>query len=126
MHSDRLVTLDHSEVVHALQTALAKQLQRDGRLEREMELGLHFYAQAPDDMSLVAKVCRHGKLLFELKGGRPHLAAVVTQLALDKLSSIERYQLEPTATVRWRAMKFSGDETTIERFMVDVEFRKRP
>jgi hypothetical protein len=125
MQSDRLVSLDHSEIVSGVQTALAKQLQRDGRLEKEMELGLLFYAKKPDDLSLVAKVSRHGKVLFELKGGRPHLAAVAIQLALDKLSPLERCQLEPQAQVRWRAIKFTGDESTLERFMVDVEFRKR-
>jgi hypothetical protein len=125
VQSDRLVSLDHSEIVLGVQTALAKQLQRDGRLEQEMELGLLFYAEKPDDMRLVAQVCRHGQLLFELKGGRPHLAAVATQLALDKLSPTERSQLEPKAEVRWRAIKFSGTDTTLERFMVDVEFRKR-
>jgi hypothetical protein len=76
-------------------------------------------------LSLVAQVCRQGKLLYELKGGRLQLAAVATQLALDKLSPIERSQLKPNAEVRWRAIKFTDGETKLERFMVDVEFRKR-
>jgi len=124
--SDRLISLDHSEIVHGVQMALTRQLERDGRLGQGLELGLLFYAEKHDGLNLVAQVRHNGKLLFELKGGRPHLAAVATQLALDKLPPMERSQFEPNASVRWRAIKFTGNESTLERFMVDVEFHKRP
>lgn len=125
MDGERLVTLDHSEVVRAVQRAMAEQLQRDGRLEADMELGLVFYSTTPDDMRIVGTVRRYGQTLFELTGSRAQLSAVAAQLALSKLASAERKGLEAAADVRWRTVQFADENETFDRFIVDVAFRGR-
>lgn len=122
----RLVTVDHNEMVRAVQQAMAQQLQKDGRLRPGMELGLIFFSQRADEVQVVGRVRSAGQVLFELKGARPHLSAVATQLALAKLSPAERSGLQPSARVHWRTVRFTSEQESIDRFMVDVEFQPQP
>jgi len=120
-----MVTLDHTEVVRAVQHAMAVQLQRDGRLEKDMELGMVFYSDVPEQMYVLGSVQRCGRTLFELKGDRPQLCAVATQLALTKLTPAERSGLAAAADVHWRTVQFTSDGQSFDRFLVDVAFRRR-
>lgn len=120
----KMVTVDHTELIAGVQQVMVEQLRRDGRLSRDMELGLLFYAHTPDNVHVVGRVRRCGEVLFELKGSGPHLCAVATQLALEKLRPEERRALAPTAEVRWRTIRFTGESEAdaLDRFMVDVQF----
>ncbi len=120
-----MVSLGHQELVGGVQRAVAQQLQRDGRLQAGMELGLVFCLHTPQDMSVSCTVRRYGQILFELNGGRSQLCAVATQLALDKLEPEERSGLEPQAQVRWRALRFTGEHEHMDQFVAEVEFRER-
>lgn len=125
MAAERVITLDHSELVGAVQRAMAEQLRRDGRLGPEMELGLLFYADSPDDVHVVGRVRQGARVLFELKGRKPQLTALATRLALDRLPAEERRELVLSAEVAWRAVRFTAGGEQLDRFMADVTFRKR-
>lgn len=122
---ERLVTVDHSEVVRGVQEAMVGQLRRDGRLGPGMELGLAFYATAADDLHVVGRVRRGSQVLFELQGRKPQLSAIVAGLALAKLRPDEQRTLEPAADVHFRLVHFTADDETVDRFMADVSFRSR-
>lgn len=104
---------------------MAAQLARDGKLTADMELGLIFYTQDPEDLQVVGQVRQHGQVLFELKGNKGQLAAVATQLALAKLPPAVRGQLGSSAAVRWRLVHFADEEESFDRCMADVEFQSR-
>lgn len=125
MQGRRVVTLDHSDLVSGVQRAMAEQLRRDGRLQSGMEIGLVFCLLTREEISVCCTVRRFGQALFELKGGRPQLCAVATQLALDKLEPDERRGLEPLAQVHWRAVRFTDGDGSADRFLADVEFYER-
>lgn len=125
MEDERIVSLDHTDLIRAVQQAMAGQLRRDGRLRPGSELGLFFYATGPDDLHVVGRVRQGSQVLFELTGRKPHLSAVATQLALDRLSPDERQGLAPEARVSWRNVRFTGDGEPLDRFFVDVAFSRR-
>jgi|GEM_PF-5232327 len=125
MERVRTISLDHAELVRAVQQAMVDQLRRDGRLGPGLELGLLFYADTPDDMQVVGRVREGSKVLFELTGRKPQLSALATQMALAKLESEERQMLAPEATVEWRSVRFSGEGEPLDRFFADVAFRRR-
>lgn len=125
MGIERHVTLAHSELIGAVQQAMVDQLRRDGRLRSDMELGLVFYSESADDICVRGTVRRLGRVVYELQGARAQLAAVATQLALQKLSPDHRRAIVPGAQVRWRAVRFLAGTEEMERFMVDVHFQTR-
>ena len=125
MEDVRIVSLDHSELISAVQQAMAGQLRRDGRLLPGAELGLLFYASSPDDLHVVGRVRQGSQVLLELTGRKAQLSAVATQLALDRLPPAERRCLAPDARVEWRNVRFTGDGEPLDRFFADVTFRRR-
>lgn len=121
----RLIQLDHSEVVAAVQRVMFAQLYRDGRYQRDMELGLTFYAESVGAMRVEGTVRHQGQVLYALAGSSSDLCAIATDLALSKLAPEESRGYRPAASVRFRVVKFTGDEGSIDRIMVDVEFQGR-
>jgi hypothetical protein len=122
MAVERVVTLEHSELVRGVQQAMAAQLRRDGRLQPGMELGLLFYAPAPDDLYVVGRVKQGPTVLFELKGHKPQLSAIAADLALARLTPAEQRTLRPSVDVRWRVVQFTGEDEVVDRFLADVAF----
>lgn len=123
---ERVVSLLHSEVVRAVQEALAQQLTRDGKAAPGQELGLTFYAITADQMTVVCDVREGGRTLFQMQGGPAQLAAVAAGVALRRLSPAERRSIAGEASVRWRSVRLASDGEEIDRFFVDVTFPLRP
>lgn len=121
----RLIQLDHSEVVKAVQVAMVRQLHRDGRYFEDMELGLTIYAPSLDDAHATASVRYKGKDLFNMEGNRSQLCAVVTDLALSKLAKGESQRYRPQASVRWRMVRLSDEDGSKDIIVADVEFCER-
>lgn len=124
--AERVISLLHSEVVRAVQEALAQQLTRDGRAAPGQELGLTFYALTADQMTVVCDVRGGGRRLFQMHGGPAQLAAVAAGVALGRLSPTERKSIAGDATVRWRSVQFTGGGEAVDRFFVDVTFPLQP
>lgn len=125
MTGECVVTLDHTDLVRAVQEAMAAQLRRDGKLRSGMELGLTFYATTTDDLHVVGRVRQGGRVLHELTGRKSHLSAVAAQLALNRLKPGERQNLLPTAAVHWRVVRLTDADESLDRFMADVHFLHR-
>lgn len=121
----RTVQLDHSEIIKATQKAMFTQLSRDGRLPQGADLGLMFYSQSPGDMQVLGTLRLGGQVLHQLRGTRQQLCAIATQTALDRLSAVEQRGCLPQAQVHRRQVTFKGEDTVLDRFFVDVEFRER-
>lgn len=119
------ISVQHEELVQAVQVAMAAQLERDGYLTGDTELGLLFYAQRSDEMTVVGSVRRGGQTLFQLKGSRADLCALAAQLALDKLSPRETRGLGSNASVRWRTFRLEDGPEPVDRFLAEVEFQYR-
>lgn len=124
--AERVISLLHSEVVRAVQEALAQQLTRDGKASPGQELGLTFYALTADQMTVVCDVREGGRTLFQMQGGPAQLAAVAASLALRRLSPAERQAVAGEALVRWRSVRLASDGEAIDRFFVDVTFPLQP
>lgn len=124
--AERVISLLHSEVVRAVQEALAQQLTRDGKASPGQELGLTFYALTADQMTVVCDVREGGRTLFQMQGGPAQLAAVAATIALRRLSPAERKAIAGEASVRWRSVRLASGGEAIDRFLVDVTFPMQP
>lgn len=120
-----IISVQHEELIQAVQLAMAAQLERDGYLTPDTELGLLFYAERPDEMRVVGSVRRAGQTLFQLKGDRSDLCAVAARLALEKLSPRESRGLTSSASVRWRTFRLNEGPEPVDRFLAEVEFQYR-
>ncbi|HLO02194.1 MAG TPA: hypothetical protein VK191_03690 [Symbiobacteriaceae bacterium] len=124
--AERVISLLHSEVIRAVQEALAQQLKQDGKAAPGQELGLTFYASTADQMTVVCEVREGGRPLFQMQGGPAQLAAVAAGVALRRLSPAERRRVAGDAAVRWRSVRLdSGGGEALDRFFVDVTFPLR-
>jgi hypothetical protein len=126
VREERVISLLHSEVVRAVQEALAQQLRRDGRAAPGQELGLTFYATTPDQMTVLCDVRAGGRSQFQLKGGPAQLVAVAAGAALQRLTASERKRVAGDATVRWRSVRLASGGEALDRLFVDVTFPLRP
>jgi hypothetical protein len=122
IQDERVISLLHSELVRAVQAALANQLIRDGKAEPDQELGLTFYALAHDQLEVLCAVRAKGRTLLQMRGGPSQLAAVAASEALKRLSPAERQRIAGDAIVRWRLVQFSGGGEAVDRFFADVTF----
>lgn len=122
---ERVISLLHSEVVRAVQEAMAGQLIRDGKAAPGRELRLTFYALSADQMTVVCDVREAGRTSFQMHGGPAQLAAVAAGVALRRLGPAERKAVSGDASVRWRSVRFTDQGAAIDRFFVDVTFRLR-
>lgn len=123
---ERVISLLHSEVIRAVQQALAQQLSRDGRAAPGQELGLTFYAPTAEQMSVVCEVREGGRPLFEMRGGPAQLAGVAAGVALLRLSTAEQRRIAGDASVHWRSVRLASGGEALDRFFVDVTFTLRP
>lgn len=119
------ISVQHEELVQAVQLAMAAQLERDGYLTPDTELGLLFYAERPEEMRVVGSVRRGGQILFQMKGSRADLCAVAANLALGKLSPAQSRGLSSSASVRWRTFRLTEGPEPVGRFLAEVEFQYR-